>query len=158
MNIRFKNAIATDIDKIFELNKNLIEKYETNLNLDFEKIFDWVRKKIENNIENYQCIYFEGFKVGYYYLHDEDEKLELDDFFIFDEFQGKGIGTEVLRHVDLIAKEKNKSIFLYIFIKNEGAIALYERNRYKIVTNSFLPLYKSLTNSSNYLEGAKFRY
>lgn len=135
MNITFKNATAVDGDKVFELNKNLIEKYETNLNLDFEKIFDWVRNKIEKNIENYQCIHFEGIKVGYYYLHDEDGSLELDDFFIFDEFQGRGIGTEVLKHVALIAGEKNKDVFLYVFVNNQGAINLYHRNGYKIVKN-----------------------
>ncbi|MSU00358.1 GNAT family N-acetyltransferase [Tissierella pigra] len=135
MNIRFKNATDIDIDKVFELNKKLVEKYETNLNLDFKKIFIWIRNKIEKNIENYQCIYFEDIKVGYYYLHDEEGKLELDDFFIFDEFQGKGIGTKVLNHIDLIAKEKNKDIFLYVFINNQGAINLYRRNGYKVVKN-----------------------
>lgn len=135
MNITFKNATAIDIDKVFELNKNLIEKYETNLNLDFEKNFIWVKKKIEYNIENYQCIHFEGINVGYYYLHDEDGNLELDDFFIFDEFQGRGIGTEVLKHISLIAKEKNKDVFLYVFVNNQGAINLYHRNGYKIVKN-----------------------
>ncbi|MCQ4925086.1 GNAT family N-acetyltransferase [Tissierella carlieri] len=135
MNITFKNATAIDIDKVFELNKNLIEKYETNLNLDFEKNFIWVKKKIEYNIENYQYIHFEGINVGYYYLHDEDGNLELDDFFIFDEFQGRGIGTEVLKHISLIAKEKNKDVFLYVFVNNQGAINLYHRNGYKIVKN-----------------------
>ena len=135
MNIRFKNATDIDIDKVFELNKKLVEKYETNLNLDFKKTFIWIRNKIEKNIENYQCIYFEDIKVGYYYLHDEEGKLELDDFFIFDEFQGKGIGTKVLNHIDLIAKEKNKDIFLYVFINNQGAINLYRRNGYKVVKN-----------------------
>ncbi|WMM23938.1 GNAT family N-acetyltransferase [Tissierella sp. MB52-C2] len=135
MNITFKDATAVDINKVFELNKKLIEKHETNLSLDFEKIFTWVRNKIEKNIENYQCIYFEDIKVGYYYLHDEDGKLELDDFFIFDEFQGRGIGTEVLKHIGLIAKEKNKDIFLYVFINNQGAINFYHRNGYKIVKN-----------------------
>lgn len=128
MEIIYKSAAATDIDKIFELNKKLIEKYETNLSLDFEKIYFWVKRKIENNIESYQCIYFGRNKVGYFYLHNEGEKLELDDFFVFDEFQGRGIGTKVLEHAASIAAEKNKTIFLYVFAKNYGAINLYLRN------------------------------
>lgn len=133
MEITYKSAAATDIDKIFELNKELIRKYETNLSLDFEKIYSWVKRKIENNIQSYQCIYFGGNKVGYFYLHNEGEKLELDDFFVFDEFQGRGIGTKVLEHTASIAAEKNKAIFLYVFAKNYGAINLYLRNGYKIV-------------------------
>lgn len=135
MEISYKSAKATDIDKIFELNKKLIEKYETNLSLDFEKIYSWVKRKIENNIESYQCIYFEGNKVGYFYLHNEGEKLELDDFYIFDEFQGRGIGTKALKYIASIAKEENKAVFLYVFAKNQGAINLYLRNEYKIVEN-----------------------
>lgn len=135
MEITFKNATANDVDKVFELNKKIIDEYETNLNLDFEKVLAWVKGKIEKNIESYQCIYLDGIKVGYFYLHNEGEKLELDDFYIFDEFQGKGIGTKVLKYVDSIAKEKNKAVFLYVFSKNQGAINLYLRNGYKIVEN-----------------------
>lgn len=135
MEITFKNATEEDKDKIFELNKNLIEKYETNLELDFQKIFTWIKKKIQNNIESYMCIYIKGVKVGYFYLHTDGEKLELDDLYIFKEFQGRGIGTEVLKYVDLVSKEKNKDIFLYVFVKNKGAINLYLRNGYKIVEN-----------------------
>lgn len=135
MEITFKNAAEEDKDKIFELNKNLIEKYETNLELDFQKIFTWIKKKIQNNIESYMCIYIKGVKVGYFYLHTDGEKLELDDLYIFKEFQGRGIGTEVLKYVDLVSKEKNKDIFLYVFVKNKGAVNLYIRNGYKIVEN-----------------------
>lgn len=135
MEITFKNATDNDIEKIFELNKKLIEDYETNLNLNFEKIFAWVESKIQNNIKNYQCIYFNEIKVGYYYLHDEDDMLELDDFFAFQEFQRRGIGTKVLKYIASIAKEENKDIFLYVFIKNQGAINLYMRNGYKIKKN-----------------------
>ena len=135
MEITFKNATDNDIEKIFELNKKLIEDYETNLNLNFEKIFAWVESKIQNNIKNYQCIYFNGIKVGYYYLHDEGDMLELDDFFVFQEFQRRGIGTKVLKYIASIAKEKNKDIFLYVFVKNQRAINLYMRNGYKIMKN-----------------------
>ena len=99
MEITFRRASGNDIDKIFNLNKNLIKKYETNKNLNFPKIFAWVREKIEKNIESYNCIYLGEIKTGYYYLHDQDEKLELDDFFVFNEFRGTGIGTKVLIYI-----------------------------------------------------------
>ncbi len=133
MEITFEDATANDVEKIFELNKKLIEKYETNLNLDFEKIYSWVKRKIENNIESYQCIYFEGTKAGYFYLHNEGEKLELDDLCVFEEFQGRGIGTKVLEYAASISKGKNKAVLLYVFAKNRGAINLYLRNGYKIL-------------------------
>lgn len=135
MKITFRRASGNDIGKVFDLNKNLIEKYETNKNLNFPKVFDWVREKIENNIGSYNCIYLNEIKTGYYYLHDQDEKLELDDFFVFNEFQGTGIGTKVLSYIYSSAKERNKDVFLYVFAKNQGAINLYLRNGYKVTKN-----------------------
>ncbi|WIV11107.1 GNAT family N-acetyltransferase [Proteiniborus sp. MB09-C3] len=135
MELTFKSATTDDVDRIFELEKKLINDYETSLHLDFEKIFDWIRRKIENNIENYECVYFNGVKVGYFFLHNEGEKLELDDFFIFEEFQGKGIGTKVLGYVNSIAKEQNKDVFLYVFTKNYRAISLYLKNGFEIIEN-----------------------
>lgn len=135
MEIAFDHATYEDIEMLFSLNKRLIEEYETNLKLDFEKIYSWVRRKLENNIESYQCIYLDGTKVGYFYLHNDGEKLELDDLYIFDEFQGRGIGTKVLDFVASVAKERNKEVFLYVFAKNRGAINLYLRNGYKIMEN-----------------------
>lgn len=136
MEIIFKNATSSDVDRIFELNKKLINDYETNMNLDFDKIFDWVGRKIKNNIESYKCIYFNGTKAGYFFLHNEGEKLELDDLFIFEEFQGKGIGTRVLEYIDSIAREQNKDVLLYVFIKNHRAVNLYLRNGFEIVENA----------------------
>ncbi|HAZ37213.1 MAG TPA: N-acetyltransferase [Clostridiaceae bacterium] len=135
MEITFKNATSNDIDRIVELNRKLIMKYETNLNLDFKRIFDWIKKKAENNIDNYQCVYLGKIKVGYFFLHDKGGELELDDLFIFDEFQGRGIRTYILKYAASIAKGKNKAIFLYVFAKNYGAINLYTRNGYKISEN-----------------------
>lgn len=135
MKITFKNATSNDVERIFQLNSKLINDYEISINFDFEKALNWVRRKIENNIEKYQCVYYEDIKVGYFFLHDEGDKLELDDLFIFEEFQGKGIGTKVLEYVDLVAKEKNKDVFLYVFVKNQGAVNLYLRNGFEVIEN-----------------------
>ncbi|WP_373899407.1 GNAT family N-acetyltransferase [Haloimpatiens sp. FM7315] len=133
MTLCYKNATKDDIDQIFLLNKKLIEKYEIDLSLDFETINIWIKNKIKTNIEKYTCIYYDDFKVGYFYLDDKGEKFELDDLYVLNDYRGKGIGTEVLKFVDLNCKKKNKNVFLYVFAKNEGAIKLYIRNGYKIV-------------------------
>ena len=117
--INFKQATIEDIDVIYELSKDLIFKYEKQGNLDF--ILKWMYTKIKNHIEEYQVIYQNNFKVGYFRLFMQDEYKELDDFYIFEEFRNQGIGTEVLNQ---ICKEP---IHLYVFDENIKAIALYER-------------------------------
>lgn len=117
--INFKQATIEDIDVIYELSKDLIFKYEKQGNLDF--ILKWMYTKIKNHIEEYQVIYQNNVKVGYFRLFMQDEYKELDDFYIFEEFRNQGIGTEVLNQ---ICKEP---IQLYVFDENIKAIALYER-------------------------------
>lgn len=123
--INFKQATIEDIDVIYELSKDLIFKYEKQGNLDY--ILKWMYTKIKSYIEEYQVIYQNNFKVGYFRLFMQDEYKELDDFYIFEEFRNQGIGTEVLNQ---ICKEPMQ---LYAFNENIKAIALYERFGFRII-------------------------
>ena len=123
--ISFKKTINEDVDVIYELSKDLILKYEKQGDLEF--ILNWMYTKIKNHIEEYQVIYQNNVKVGYFRLFIQDEYKELDDFYIFEEFRNHGIGTEVLYR---ICKE---TIQLYVFNENIKAIALYERFGFRII-------------------------
>ena len=133
--IQFKIANNDDIELIYYLNKNLIDKYEDVKSIDYERVLKWVREKIEDNINLYKAIFYNGIKVGYFYLHEVDLKLEIDDLYIFDEYQNKGIGTFVLNSCISISNEKNVSLFLYVFAKNTGACSLYKRLGFEIIQN-----------------------
>lgn len=58
--------------------------------------------------------------------------MELDNFYIFPEFQKQGIGTQVLQKC---IEESQRPIFLYVFQRNTGAVALYQRLGFRIVEN-----------------------
>ena len=123
--ISFKKTINEDVDVIYELSKDLILKYEKQGDLEF--ILNWMYTKIKNHIEEYQVIYQNNVKVGYFRLFMQDDYKELDDFYIFEEFRNQGIGTEVLNR---ICKEPMQ---LYVFNENVKAIALYERFCFRII-------------------------
>ncbi len=123
--INFKHANIEDVDVIYELSKDLILKYEKQGDLAF--ILNWMYTKIKNHIEEYQVIYQNNVKVGYFRLFMQDEYKELDDFYIFEKFRNQGIGTEVLNQ---ICKEPMQ---LYVFNENVKAIALYERFGFRII-------------------------
>ena len=122
--LTFESASGEDVQTIFSLSKALIDQYEDVASIDYEKVLQWVKNKIESEITTYTRIYSQGETVGYYRLHEENGETELDDFYVLPSFQGKGIGTAVL---EKCIHETKTPMFLYVFKKNEDAIRLYHR-------------------------------
>ena len=132
MELQFAHAQECDIEKIYAANKELIDTYEDIENIDYEKVLQWVLKKIETNIDEYIAVFLDGKKVGYYHFYPSEGKMELDDLYIFPEFQSKGIGSTIIQRC---IEESDSTIFLYVFAKNVRAIALYEKLGFTIVKN-----------------------
>ena len=130
MKITYNKATISDAEHIFSLCKQLIDKYENIDVIDYEKVLLWVRKKLEHAINEYTTIYADGKKAGYYHFYkNEDGEYELDDLYIFEEFQGRGIGSAVIKKCCSLA---DSPVMLYVFIKNERAISLYKRLGFEV--------------------------
>ena len=122
MDLTCTTADETDVDAIYALSKDLILRYEDLSAIDPEKVLAWVRRKIEDHITEYRRILREETHVGYYRLAPDGDGWELDDLYIFPEFQNRGIGTAVIQ--DCCA---HGPVTLYVFTRNTGAEALYRR-------------------------------
>ena len=132
MELQFASAKECDIERIYDSNKELIEAYEDVENIDYDKVLQWVLKKIKTRIDEYVAVFLDGRKVGYYHFYPSEGKMELDDLYIFPEFRSKGIGSAIIQKC---MEESDSTIFLYVFAKNVHAIALYEKLGFKIVKN-----------------------
>lgn len=130
MEIGYLKTTEEDIKPIFDLCKSLIDAYEEISSIDYPKVLEWVEKKIRMNITKYTAITLDGEKAGYYCLERQENKWELDDFYVFPACRGKGIGTAVLQK---ICADIEGSIFLYVFRKNTRAISLYNRFGFETV-------------------------
>ena len=131
MELLFKPANIYDIEEIYLLCKNLIDKYEDKSVIDYQKVLLWVKNKIENSIYEYQHIYYQGNRAGYVHCFiNEDGIYEIDDLYIFDEFQNQTIGTTVIKQ---ICEKCDHDVMLYVFIKNKRAVSLYRRLGFEIV-------------------------
>ena len=84
-------------------------------------------------MEDYRKIFCGGSHAGYVATHDEGDRLEIDDLYLAPAFQGKGIGTAVLRQIVAQAMKENKTPYLYVFIRNEDAVRLYRRLGFAVV-------------------------
>lgn len=127
--LTFEQAQPEDLSRIFLLNKHLIDTYEDLSAIDYPRVLDWMHRNIQKNIGFFRRIIWDDQLAGYYCLMSVEGRLELDSFFVFPEFQCRGIGTQVLQK----CQEVPSTVFLYVFRQNIGAIRLYERIGFRIV-------------------------
>lgn len=133
MEIRLLPPQEVDIEEIYTFCKQLIEDYETDP-IPMEKVLTWCHRKIQQNLSEYRVFWINGQKVGYLRCcPPEDGVMELDDFYILEDFRGKGIGSAVLRQQAEQADQKSLDLRLYVFKKNEAAVRLYQRFGFHIV-------------------------
>lgn len=130
MKLLFEKATGSDIESIYEFNKYLIDRYENVQNIEYDKILSWVQRKIETYIEEYQRILFDGELAGYYRFHQDGDKMELDDLYIFPQYRNQQIGTTIIEKCLL---ETDLPVYLFVFIKNTKAVELYKRIGFEIV-------------------------
>ena len=130
MNLRFYPSVPEDAKVILQFNRQLIHRYEDIDAIDYDRVLNWVAKNIESNLPCFRRVFRDEKLVGYYGLLSSGKGTELDSFFVLPEFRNQGIGTEVLRHIQISAESP---IFLYVFRRNTGAIALYRRMGFAIV-------------------------
>lgn len=129
--ITCNRATADDIEKIYQLCKKLIDDYENIDSIDYDRVLKWVHKKIEKSIDEYSVIYVDDRKAGYYHFYkNKDGENELDDLYIFPEYQDQGVGSEIIKKCCALADEP---VTLYVFIKNQRAVSLYQRLGFEIV-------------------------
>ena len=129
MELSFQTARPEDMDTLFRFNRCLIDQYEDIQAIPYEGVLAWVRQKIEENIGSYTRIYADGHHAGFYRFIPNGDQMELDDLYIFPEFQNRGIGTRIL---EKCCQEADRPVMLYVFSRNTGAWQLYQRMGFEI--------------------------
>ena len=156
MNITYNKATADDIEQIYQHCKKLIDDYENIESIDYDKVLKWVHKKIEKSIDEYTVIYVNDKKAGYYHFYkNEDCENELDDLYIFSEYQNQGIGSEIIKKC---CASTDEPIVLYVFIKNQKAVALYKKLGFEIVRTVHNSRYVMKKDNRKYYAAYEDRY
>lgn len=130
MRVTYRKATADDIEPIYALCKGLIDDFEQLESIDYPRVMRWVRKKIENAIDQYTVIYANEQKAGYYHFYKNDDgAYEIDDLYVFPAFQNQGIGSEVIKNC---CWSVDAPVMLYVFVENKRAVSLYKRLGFEI--------------------------
>ena len=121
MKLQFQSAQNQHVSLIFAQAKNLIDTYEDVSAIEYDKVLNWVEKKITTHISEYVCVLLNGQACGFYRLCEDGE---LDDLYVLPAFQNRGIGAAIMRKC---IDESENNIYLYVFSRNTRAISFYER-------------------------------
>ena len=124
MELTCKPAEQSDVQIIFDLSRDLIDRYEDVASIDYDRVLNWMHRKIRDNIGQYICVFADGRKAAYYRFCRNGQMMELDDLYILPQYRGRGIGTAV---VERCCAETALPVMLYVFAQNTGALGLYQR-------------------------------
>ncbi|TDT46416.1 ribosomal protein S18 acetylase RimI-like enzyme [Maribacter spongiicola] len=107
-----------------------------------EKAFalEKVKEEVLNPNSDFYFVYYKKQVVGYFKLNvndaqselKHDDSIELERIYVLAEYQGVGIGEQILHYIKTIAQERNKAmLWLGVWQENERAVKFYERHGFK---------------------------
>jgi ribosomal protein S18 acetylase RimI-like enzyme len=120
-----------------------------NLKAYLDKSFniDKLRRELSNQDSLFFFLYADGELAGYLKLNEalaqsdvhDEQALEIERFYVAKEFQGQGMGRELMSKAIEVAKERNKTyVWLGVWEHNEKALRFYKNNGFAPVgTHSF---------------------
>lgn len=78
----------------------------------------------------HEILLLDGQPCGYCHIEDAGDHMELHELVLLPQYQGKGIGTQILNELIAVAKTRHIPVFLQVFKANR-AIHLYKRLGFK---------------------------
>ena len=138
-----KKSFRNAFENLFNSREELTEYLE--FTYDPVKLTKSIRK--ENNM--YLLAFLDGQAVGFaklkkHSLNDliaSPAQMELQKIYVLKEYQGKGVGTALMKEVKSIASDRNPDyLWLDTYISNEKAIHFYEKNGFKKIGNYFFTI------------------
>ncbi|EAR02706.1 GNAT family N-acetyltransferase [Maribacter sp. HTCC2170] len=126
-------SIATFVDA-FEKD-NDPEDFKNYIDLAFNKTK--LNKELKNPNTSFYFVFLEENLVGYFKLNQNEaqsdlknmDSIELERIYVINEYQGQGLGLQILQEAKKLAKKTNKSyLWLGVWELNKAAIKFYERH------------------------------
>lgn len=133
MTLTYRPALPGDAEEIYQLSKEIIERFEDPTAVDLNYALKWTHDDVMAHWADYTRILADGEPAGYYALKPmADGTAELSLLALYPPFRGQGIGTQVLRRCLELAPG---DVTLFVFTKNTVALHLYESTGFQVIAN-----------------------
>ena len=128
MEYTYRDCLMTDFDFLFELKKQNFKKY-------VDKYWSWndqdqknrLKIDLEEHLQHKHIILLNNNVIGVYAVHiTENGDCFINEISLLEEYQGKGIGTKILKEQLKENKKQKIRTILQVF-KDNPAKKLYER-------------------------------
>ncbi len=130
--VTFKPATIEDFDFVWRLYRDLMKDLT-------EDMVGWREDKQHALIlsavaaGSVDIIMIEGQCAGWLETDEDDEALYLHQIYVAPEFQGRGLGSEIMRGLLAEARAKRKPVRLSVMRNNAGAKRLYQRLGFEVI-------------------------
>ena len=128
LNLVYARCDKSDEKKIYAEYKSKLDLYGDAKQNEYEKVLNWKKDNIPNEIAKSTKILCDGKNIGYFSIAESNNKVEIDNFYICSEYQNRGFGKIALNHcLDIVKKQKIPMVYSYVFTKDEKQIELYTK-------------------------------
>ena len=98
-----------------------------------------IEKELSDVYSEFYLVYVEDLLIGYLKINIEaaqsepiDDGIEIERIYLLPNYQGKGVGQQMMdKVIDIAEKRKKKVLWLGVWDQNVDAIRFYERNGFK---------------------------
>lgn len=125
-----RKATYTDSDIAYQIKKSALKEY-------VEKVWGWTEPFQQAYHSqhfspiNLMVIEVNGNPIGLMRKEERENCIFLYDLYLMPAFQGKGIGSSLIKQIQDESRLKRKPLVLEVLKANHRAIAFYKRNGFK---------------------------
>lgn len=130
LNLTYRKALHSDTEYILWLRKETMNEHLANAGFDLNE--ENHLKGIEYQFENAKIILHNNRKIGLLKKSESEEYIKLIQIQISPEYQGQGIGKQVIKSIIYDAFKKDKAVHLSV-LKDNPAKRLYLNLGFEII-------------------------
>lgn len=130
MNYNLRKSNVNDLEYLENVKLKTIFEYAKNITSDEEeKINNYVKNNIKNNVDNYQIIMGDNEIIGCVLLTKINDGMLLDEIYLEEKYRNLGIGTNIIKDY----QKEYPTIYLWVYQDNIKAIELYKKLGFNVV-------------------------